>query len=69
MALLGIENVRKMVRAKIKRAGGQKHWARLTGIERTNVSSVLSGQRPPSKGLLKALGLRKVIAFEKIKEP
>ena len=55
---LQIKDVVRLLRSEVKKAGGQQAWAEKTGIERTIVNRTLSGQRGPSKNVLKALNLR-----------
>ncbi len=67
MALLDIEDVCRILRCSIKAAGNQTAWAKQFGLERSNVSQTLNGKRPPSKRLLKILGLQRVTAYRMIK--
>ncbi len=67
MDLLDIEEVRRILRRTIKAAGNQTAWAKQFSLERSNVSQTLNGKRPPSKRLLKVLGLRRVTAYRMTK--
>lgn len=64
-ALLREEDVLRMLREAVKRAGNQSAWARATGANRTSLNFILSGKKPPAKRVLKALKLRKVAAYER----
>ena len=63
MALLDTDEVLQILRAGVERAGSQVAWAKQFGVERTIVTMVLAGKRPPSRQILKALHLEKVAAF------
>ncbi len=63
--LLDIEYVRHVLKGKIARAGGVAAFANQNSLERSNVSHTITGQRPPSKRLLKFLGLERVIIYRK----
>ena len=67
MALLTVEDFRAILRHAIVRAGSQAAWARAHGLSRSDVSQHLSGSRVPSEKFVRVLGLRKVLAFEKIR--
>jgi transcriptional regulator with XRE-family HTH domain len=62
------------VRARVKRLaenlGGVRALARHLGVSASYVSDVMNGRRAPGPPFLKALGLRKVVAYfqEKKKE-
>jgi len=60
MRVLELEDVIAMLRAEVKRVGGQVEWAKKARVDRAIVSKVLNGHRPPSKAILKALKLRMV---------
>jgi hypothetical protein len=63
--LLRIEDVIRILREEVEDAGGQAEWARQMGVNRPNMNSAITGKRPPTRDVLKALGLRKVFAYEK----
>ena len=64
MRVFDEKDVLRLLRSEVKRAGGQSAWARKTGIERTYLSKVLAGQKPPSKRIINALKLRTVYASD-----
>jgi DNA-binding phage protein len=66
--LLDIEHVRHILKRKIARAGGVAAFANQNSLERSNISHTLTGQRPPSKRLLKFLGLKRVTVYQKIRK-
>lgn len=58
MRTFELKDVIPLLRSKVKRAGGQSAWAKKNGIDRTTLSRVLKGHRPPIKAILKALNLQ-----------
>jgi hypothetical protein len=64
MRELDNEAVLALLRTEVKRAGGTMAWARKHGINRTQTSKVLSGRQAPTKGMIKALGLRVVVVSD-----
>ena len=63
--LYRINDIIPILRHEVERAGSQAEWARKTGVNRANLNSTLTGKRPPTKDILKALNLRKVFAYER----
>ncbi len=55
MRTFELEDVIRLLRSQVKHAGGPTAWAKKTGIDRTTLSRVLHGHRPPTKAILKAL--------------
>jgi DNA-binding phage protein len=55
--ILTEDDVIELLRRKVAKAGGQSEWAEETGINRIVINKALRKQRPPSKGLIKALNL------------
>ncbi|SFM16147.1 hypothetical protein [Methylobacterium pseudosasicola] len=51
------EDVRVVLSAAVRIAGGQRPWSRLNGISQSYVSKVLRGDQPPGERVLAALGL------------
>jgi hypothetical protein len=60
MRMLDLDDVVCLLRSEVSRAGGQAAWAKATGVNRVLVNRVLNGQRPPTKKMINALGLRTV---------
>ncbi len=54
----------QLLRAAIAREGNQTAYARRHGLERTGINMILSGKRPVSDAVMKALGLRKLYVPE-----
>ena len=54
------EDVIQMLRAEVERAGGQSAYARQVGLNRNNINQILIGRMPVTKGVTKALKLRRV---------
>jgi ABC-type molybdate transport system ATPase subunit len=53
-----------LLRADIKRTGGVLAWSAKSGIHRTTISKVIAGIQPPTKGIIKALGLRIIVVTD-----
>ena len=49
--------------------GSQKVFAAWVGMNPTNVSHTLAGDREPSKQLVHKMGYRKVVSYEKVWAP
>jgi len=61
MRPLQVQDVIKLLRDEIERAGSQSEWARQTGVQRTQINRVLNLRRLPPSQLCRALGLEWVI--------
>jgi DNA-binding phage protein len=64
MLILDVEDVVRLLRSEVKRAGGQAAWASKTGLNRIVVNKVLNGKTSPTKKIIKALKLRVVFVSE-----
>jgi hypothetical protein len=51
----------RLLRLEVKKAGSQAAWARKAGVERSMVNKVLFGRKPPSKKIILALKLRIIV--------
>jgi len=60
--MLEDKDVIAMLRSEVDRAGGQSSWARQERIDRTLLNRVLSGHRPPTDQIIRALKLCNVYA-------
>jgi DNA-binding phage protein len=60
--ILEREDVLRLLRSEVARAGGQVQWAKKAGLNRTHVNKILQGAKPLSKSAIKALKLRVVFA-------
>jgi DNA-binding phage protein len=58
MRTFELEDVIRLLRSKVKQAGGQTAWAKKTGIDRTILNRVLNGHQSPTKAIIRALNLR-----------
>jgi hypothetical protein len=61
---LGLEDIVRILREKVKRVGTQAEWARENDVNPADLSSTITGKRPPTKDVLRALKLKKVFAYE-----
>ncbi len=68
MRALDQEDVVRLLRSEVNRAGGQQKWAKQNGVAPSAISMILTGDRPPNKKILSALKLRKVVVFERVDE-
>jgi DNA-binding phage protein len=59
--LLKAQDVVRLLRRDVERAGGQSEWARRTGTDRTSLNKVLRGSRPASSQIIKALELKEIV--------
>jgi hypothetical protein len=58
------KEVIQLLRAAIEREGHQGAFASRHGIDRSHVNQILNGKKQINTAVMKALGLRKVYAFE-----
>jgi hypothetical protein len=58
--LLNLDDVMRLLRSEIKRAGSQRAFARKAGVNVSVVSKTLRGMVLPSEKIVKALKLRVV---------
>jgi len=58
--ILDDKDVVILLKAAVEQEGSISAFAKRHGLDRTNLSNMLSGQRPVSSSLVKALGLQKV---------
>ena len=63
--LLNLREVVELIRDEVHKAGSQSSWARQIGARQSDISNALGGRRLPVKAILDAIGLEKVIAYEK----
>jgi transcriptional regulator with XRE-family HTH domain len=59
-----IEHLRKLA----KEEGSQRNLAKRLGVSAPFIGDVLLGKREPAPKMLKALGLRRVVTFERLEE-
>jgi hypothetical protein len=64
LLVLNDGEVIELLRAAVEREENQTAFARRYGIERTRLNQILKGKKGVTRGILKALGLRKVYAPE-----
>jgi hypothetical protein len=61
--ILTANDVLDLLRAEVEKAGSQRKWASENGVDRTVVCRVLGGFYKPQNSLVRALGLKKVVAY------
>jgi hypothetical protein len=61
------EDVMRLLRSEIERAGGQSAWAKMVGVNRTNLNKHLHGKYPLNRKIIEALKLR--VVFTPSAEP
>ena len=64
-ALLTEDDVLRILRAEIAKAGSQIAWASQMSVGRTIVNGMLRGKRRPQPKVLTALGLKIVVAYSR----
>jgi DNA-binding phage protein len=64
MHFLEVEDVVRLLRSEVRRAGGQVAWANKAGVSRVIVNKVLNGHGSPTKKIIRALKLRMVFVQE-----
>jgi DNA-binding phage protein len=64
MHILDSEDVVRLLRLEVERAGGQAAWASKVGLNRIIVNKVLNRKTSPTKKIIKALKLRIVYISE-----
>jgi DNA-binding phage protein len=57
MRTLDDQDVVRVLRSEVERAGGQSSWARRERIDRSLLNRVLCGRKPPTKQIIRALRL------------
>ena len=62
--MFGERDLVRLLRAAVKREGGQTAFAKRHGTNRTRVNSLLRGKKRPGDSVAKVLGLRKVYVAE-----
>ena len=65
MPRMGSDQVRALLRRECEAAGGQAAWATSHGISAGYVSDVLSERREPGGRILAALGLVRVVDYQR----
>ncbi len=61
------KQVVSLLLAEIDKAGSERAWAEAHKISNTYVNFVLKGACPPGPKMLNALGIIKVVSYEKVK--
>lgn len=57
----------KILRAECKSAGSQRNWALGYKLSPAYICDVLQGRREPGYSILRAMGYRRIVGYEKIK--
>lgn len=60
-----LEDVLDILRAEVARVGSQSEWARQNEVSRTILNRILSGRRALQPKVLKALGLKETVVYER----
>lgn len=61
-----VDDVRDALRDACDRAGSQRAWAQLHGIQPSYVGDVLSRGRPPGPAILRSLGIVMTVTYERV---
>jgi DNA-binding phage protein len=62
---LDVNDVLRLLRREVERAGGQYAWSRHTGVNRAYLYRVMDDQSPPGGPILAALKLKKISLVKK----
>jgi len=54
-----------LLRDAVMAAGSQRKFAQIHGLSNTQISDALRNRGEPGEGVLKALGLRRVVSYER----
>lgn len=65
--VFSLEDVCELLRLTCEGWGGQQQWAAAHRINRRYVWGTLTGRHPPTRPILRALGLEAVISYRKSK--
>ena len=60
--LLDHDDLLKLLHSRVRSWGAQEAFAKQTGVDRTTISKMLNAERPVSRRIVAALGLRAVYA-------
>ena len=69
MRVLEVEDVIRLLRSQVERAGGQAAFAKNAGVDRPTISKILSGRAPLQPKILRALNIRMVFVLASKNEP
>ena len=65
---MNLDEVREMLREKVKRYPSQAVAARISHLSREHLNAVLNGHEPPGPRVLQWLGVRKVVTYVVVDE-
>jgi DNA-binding transcriptional regulator YdaS (Cro superfamily) len=60
-----LDQVRALLRRECDKIGNQAAWAKAHGVSAAYVSDVLVGRREPGDAILRALGLVRVVTYQR----
>lgn len=58
------DDIIRLLRSEVEKAGGQTAYARAAGVTRGSLSNILNGKRAPTRQFIRALKLRSVFVPE-----
>lgn len=59
--------MRALLKAECEKVGGLRCWARAHEVDPGHVSRVIAGEKNPGEAVLKPLGLKMVLSYERKK--
>ena len=62
---MDLTQVLALLKRRCASAGGQAAWAKAHDLSPAYVSDVLNGRREPGAGILRALGVERVISYRR----
>jgi hypothetical protein len=63
---MNADEVRALLRERVVLAGNMTKWGAGAGIKPPMVSRILLGRDDPTPSVLRALGLRRVVTYERV---
>jgi len=61
-----LEIVVRLLREEVAESGSQAEWARQNEVHGPSLNGTVTGKKPPTRDILRALSLRKVFAYERM---
>lgn len=63
---MDLSQVLALLKRRCAKAGGQAAWAKTHDLSPAYVSDVLNGRRGPGAGILRALGVERVVSYRRL---
>ena len=66
VAGMNARHVRELLATECRKAGSQRAWAQAHAVSEQYVCDVLMQRREPAEKILSALGLRRIVTYERV---